>query len=430
MIRLHHEQDLLGHALVTRVGAEFCDLGLISDDGRTVLAHSWVMARSSPLLSSLLREAPRCQCREVVRVTIAGVSGDTLDNIVSLIYSGDITLTQDAANELNENAKVLGIDNIVNIVKNPKQQETKPCIEKDDDFYMNDFDDDINHSDEDEDESEDEDEIGANNTVNSMDTPGEIPEVNDKIDRLMKLVASENATENKELDSLVSDIFMDSDEEEKPKFYRVTGERKLKWKGKRPKNHNLSKVCPKCGKDFSHTKGGRNLMLTHYREVHEGEGPHICPECGKSCPNLKKYKTHKRSAHGPVAHCDQCDFKCLQKSNLRIHKLYNHAERNIICDQCSMAFPLQSALDKHVRIVHEGIKLKCPDCDFQTSTKQNLKKHHDMIHLKLKFSCKICSKEYSNQSAVNVHALKEHGVNLKKYKKHNLGNGKTCFSKM
>ena len=87
-IRLHHEQDLLGHALVTRVGAEFCDLGLISDDGRTVLAHSWVMARSSPLLSSLLREAPRCQCRELVRLRVAGVSGDTLHNIVSLIQDG------------------------------------------------------------------------------------------------------------------------------------------------------------------------------------------------------------------------------------------------------------------------------------------------------------------------------------------------------
>ena len=36
LIRLHHEQDLLGHALVTRVEDNFCDLGLISDDQRTV----------------------------------------------------------------------------------------------------------------------------------------------------------------------------------------------------------------------------------------------------------------------------------------------------------------------------------------------------------------------------------------------------------
>ena len=347
---------------------------------------------------------------------MAGVSGDTLSSIVSLIYTGDISLTSDEANKVTENAKVLGIDNI--IVKKPEQQETKISLPDDGDgFDTTAFDNDINQSDED--DSEDDEEI---------------PEVNDKIDRLMSLMASENATENQELDSLVNDIFMDSDDEDKPKFHRVTGEPKLKWngKGKKPINHNLSKVCPKCGKDFSHQKKGRNQMLSHYREVHESKGPYICPECGKSCSNIRTLRSHTRNMHRsfPLVHCDQCDFKCRTKGNLRIHIAHNHAERNIICDQCSKAFAMKSALDKHVQIVHEGIKFKCPDCDFQTSTTQNLKKHHDMIHLLIKFPCNICSKEYSNQSALNTHALKVHGVNLKKYKKLDLGDGKTCFSKL
>ena len=169
--------------------------------------------------------------------------------------------------------------------------------------------------------------------------------------------------------------------------------------------------------------------MRHYKEVHEGDGLHICPECGKSYTNLWKMKTHKRCVHRPLIHCDQCDFKCYQPGNLKSHKAYNHAERNIICDQCSKAFPLKSALEKHIRTVHEGFRIKCPDCDFQTTTKQNLKKHHDMIHLLIKFSCSMCSKEYSNQSALNVHSLKEHGINLKKYKKIKLADGKICLNK-
>ena len=407
-IRLHWKTDHLSR--LVEAGDNFCDVGLISDDRMTVLVHSWVMARASPLLSSLLSEVPRCQCRELVTISVAGVSGDILSNIVSLIYSRNVTLTSDAANELIENAKVLGIDNIA---IEQKQQETKNnFMTYNEDLYTPDFDNYNNKSDDDE-----------------MDDDEDIPEVNDKIDRLIQLVSSENVQEDKELNALVSDIFS---EKEQPKYHKVTGEKKLTWdgkKGKKPTNPNLSKICPKCGKDYTSYKKGRNLMMRHYKEVHEGDGLHICPECGKSYTNLWKMKTHKRCVHRPLIHCDQCDFKCYQPGNLKSHKAYNHAERNIICDQCSKAFPLKSALEKHIRTVHEGFRIKCPDCDFQTTTKQNLKKHHDMIHLLIKFSCSMCSKEYSNQSALNVHSLKEHGINLKKYKKIKLADGKICLNK-
>ena len=407
-IRLHCKTDHLSRLLVPGVRDNFCDVSLISEDRRTVMVHSWVMARSSSLLSSLLREVPRCQCRDLVRVTVAGVSGDILTDIVSLIYSGEATLRSDAANELIENAKVLGINNIAT---QQKQEEHKNIMTDNEDLYTPGFDTYNNQSDDDE-----------------TDDDEDSPEVNDKIDRLLQLVSSENVKEDKELDALVSDIFS---EKEQPKYHKVTGEKKLKWdgKGKKPTNHNLSKICPKCGKDYTSYKRGRNLMLKHYKEVHEGEGQHICPECGKFYTHLHKMKAHMRSVHRPLIHCDQCDYKCYQSSNLNTHKAYNHTERNIICDQCSKAFPLKSALEKHIRTVHEGFRIKCPDCDFQTTTKQNLKKHHDMIHLLIKFPCSMCSKEYSNQSALNTHSLKEHGINLKKYKKIKLADGKICLNK-
>ena len=496
-IRLHRQSETLTRLLEASMEASmdasmdkypFCDLSLIAEDTRSVSVHSWVLAQTSELLSSLVKEVPRCQ---EVRVSVPGVRADTLSHIVTLLYSGVLTVTHREAGEVIEATKLLGISNISkspnssedteretrevveaaellgigntskspdsskdthrearevikaaelfdveNIFLPPKQRDNPPQNEllqlsggvNFDLNGLSQIDNDNISSDEDEEEMSD-----------GEDSDDENRTVNDKIDQLLQLVATESAAENRELDALVSEIFRDSDDEKEVKYHKVTGEVKLKGRGlgrgkgwHQPKQ-NLSKVCPKCEKEFSN----RRKMLEHHRNLHTEAGqqraPRLCPDCGKSCNTPNSYAHHRNDHHNPnrkVWHCDQCDFRSKHQSNLRMHKQRHHEERAFICDQCSKAFAIEKELEAHTRCVHEGFRLKCTDCEFQTSTKGSLKKHHDMIHLLRKFKCNICSKEYSNRSAVSIHSKRDHGIDMTKYKKVKLDNGKYCMNKI
>ena len=423
LIRLHHEQDLLGHALVTRVGGEFCDLGLVSDDQRTVMAHSWVMARSSPLLSSLLREVPRCQCREVVRLRVVGVSGDTLSSIVSLIYSGEVTLSKNKVQDIFEAANLLGIQNILQPKHESKAEETF-----DDTADYKELEQLLNMTDYDSDDSS-----------NEEDQDKDDGKTDDQIERLMNLVTNEKVSNNDELDQLVTELFKEEEEqdpvEKEKKKYTITGELKGTGGGK---GQNFSTVCPKCDQKF----GSRHSMMHHHRTKHTKEGRRVkyeaenrhrlCLECGKEFKTLSTYNYHIHYHHKPKEKkfkCDLCDYASITGALLRTHKLRNHLEKSFICDQCSKAFAFERQLNSHIKVVHLGIMIHCPECDFKTATKQSLKKHHDMIHLKMKFQCNICPKEYSTQYNLNTHTKRDHGVERKVYKKLQLENGKTCMYK-
>ena len=423
-IRLHHEHNLLDHALSSRLEGEYCDVILISEDRRTVMVHSWVMARSSSLLSSLLREMPRCQCKDMIRVTVAGVSGDILSNIVSLIYSGEATLNQTHVHDIFDAAKLLGIQNILQPKLERQAKEKLLNDEAVDDPELEQLFDMTNDSD------------------NSSDAESGKEEDDEKIDfkieRLMNLVTTEDVTNDDELDQLVTELFKEEEKdpvEEEKKKYTVTGEKRNPGRGHGQK---LSTVCPKCDKRFE----ARHGMMYHYRRMHTKEGrqrhlevvnrPRLCLECGKDFKTLSSYNYHMRYKHKPVERkyaCDQCEYRTTTTTLLSKHKLHNHTEKSFICDQCSKAFALNSQLDQHIKVVHQGIMIHCPECDFKSTTKQGLKKHYDMIHLKKKFPCSICSKEYSTQFNLNTHTKRDHGFVRKVFKKLKLENGKTCMYK-
>ena len=424
-IRLHHEQDFLGHTLASRLGGEYCDVGLISEDMRIVLVHSWLIAKSSPLLSSLLSEVPRCQCRELVRVSLTGVSGDILSNIVSLIYSGDVTLNKTHLHDFFEAANLLGIQNILQ----PKiESQDKEKILSDESVDDPDLEQLFNMTNDSDDSSDAE--SGKGEDDEKMDC---------KIERLMNLVTSEDVTNNDELDQLVTELFKEEEKDpvvEENKKYTITGE--LRNPGRGHKNEKLSTVCPNCDKRFE----SRHGMMFHYRVQHTKEGrqkhleevnrPRLCLECGKHFKTQSSYSKHMKFHHKPKENkfaCDQCEYRTNIATLLSTHKKHNHMEKSFICDQCSKAYALKSQLNQHIRVVHQGIMINCPECDFKTANKQGLKKHYNMIHLKMKFPCSICSKEYSTQFNLNTHTKRDHGFERKVFKKLQLEDGKTCMYK-
>ena len=357
-------------------------------------------------------------------VSVPGVSGHILSSIISLIYSGEVTLDKTNVHDFFEAANILVIQNILQ----PIESQAKEQILNDEAVDDPDLEQLFNMTNDSDDSSDAESSKGEDDE--KMDC---------KIERLMNLVTSDDVSHNDELDQLVTDLFKEEEKdpvEEENKKYTITGE--LRNPGRGHKNQKLSTVCPKCDKRFE----SRHGMMFHYRVMHTKEGrqkhlesvnrPRLCLECGKQCTSRSSYSKHMHDHHKPKENkyaCDQCEYRSNTAALLSTHKKHNHMEKSFICDQCSKAYALKSQLDRHIRVVHQGIMINCPECDFKTGNKQGLKKHYNMIHLKMKFPCSICSKEYSTQFNLNTHTKRDHGFERKVFKKLRLEDGKTCMYK-
>ena len=79
--------------------------------------------------------------------------------------------------------------------------------------------------------------------------------------------------------------------------------------------------------------------------------------------------------------CPECNKTYRSKQNLRQHFLLEHEEGNkLFCDQCEYKTLYSSNLRIHIESVHEKLKYSCMKCDYQTVHKKDLKQHMQSIH--------------------------------------------------
>ena len=197
-----------------------------------------------------------------------------------------------------------------------------------------------------------------------------------------------------------------------------------KKRGPKTGPRKTSTLCPVCGKNYT----TRQIMLSHYRLNHTEEGeskrrPTLCGECGATFASYQTYLHHMKYKHTDQSfQCDQCEFKCSQKSNLTSHIRYVHEKVLFYCDQCEESFRRKLLLDAHIRVVHQGIRLKCDHCEYQADRKDQLKRHYRYAHLKIKYTCEICDAQYAGNHNLKDHMARVHniGTPLPNYRKNKL----------
>ena len=161
------------------------------------------------------------------------------------------------------------------------------------------------------------------------------------------------------------------------------------------------KISRKCALDCEVKCRDFSELKVHYYRCHVDD-PAICDDCGKSFKNQKRYVDHRiKVCLNKGAECNICkDGK--KHKDLNGHLLYFHSSPSVKCteENCSRAFKKVFEMKKHKRRVHNKEKpFVCDKCGTKMNGFANLNSHRLKVH-GVKFSS---FKEYTSKVQSGTH---------------------------
>ncbi|CAH2245380.1 zinc finger 420-like isoform X1 [Pelobates cultripes] len=159
-------------------------------------------------------------------------------------------------------------------------------------------------------------------------------------------------------------------------------------------------MCRDCGKGYS-----RADYLRAHRIVHSGENPFQCTDCEKSFSEKKILRKHLRTQHQkPKLHkCSVCDKSFSKSYSLKVHLRIHTGEKPYECEECHKSFSKNNLLTVHKRI-HSGEKpYECMECLKSFSVISHLRVHKRTHTGERPYKCIECSKSFSDYSSLVRH---------------------------
>ena len=126
-------------------------------------------------------------------------------------------------------------------------------------------------------------------------------------------------------------------------------------------------------------------ILRHITNIHEGQKPFQCNECGK-------YFAQKIQL--------ECHVKTIHENN-----------KEYVCETCGKSYAIKAQLNSHVKTVHQGYKkskkpLKKIECRYNCgyiAYPSSISLHIQKVHKGIKFQCEICNKTFSQKPSLINH---------------------------
>ncbi|KAF5277471.1 hypothetical protein FQR65_LT03808 [Abscondita terminalis] len=169
---------------------------------------------------------------------------------------------------------------------------------------------------------------------------------------------------------------------------------------------------------------GKENIMKHAAELHNGQGAYQCQFCKKFFLRLNYLEMHRTYGCSANPHrsrplCDFCGRKFCQPQKLKVHIKRMHSDLSEVlkefqCKSCLKLLGSRAALQRHMKEVHNkqlNGACACNRCGKLFQNKSNLKIHM-LTHSGIKpFRCaeKNCNAAFTTKQCLQFHYKKVHG---------------------
>lgn len=169
---------------------------------------------------------------------------------------------------------------------------------------------------------------------------------------------------------------------------------------------------------------GKENIMKHASELHNGQGAYQCQFCKKYFLRLNYLEMHRTYGCSANPHrsrplCDFCGRKFCQPQKLKVHIKRMHSDMSEVlkefqCKNCMKLLGSRAALQRHFKEVHQKQMdgaCACSKCGKTFQNKSNLKIHM-LTHSGIKpFRCNqsTCAAAFTTKQCLQFHYKKVHG---------------------
>jgi len=137
--------------------------------------------------------------------------------------------------------------------------------------------------------------------------------------------------------------------------------------------------CSRCHESFDSNR----TLQKHELEVHKGEVPLMCDQCGKTFPSTWALRSH-------IALCIK-------------YQSGGYKDAPLMCDQCGKAFRSTSKLCRHAAACVTGSQAKCTFCEEKFATTEDRVRHMEEVHQDM-LNCDSCGRSFQAYKTFRNHS--------------------------